>query len=99
VSDRARGIKERTLAMEVKHAQAMGGTFRDAETANMRNLERMEARKRLPKKIAAAVKPRGFAHREVTKKDLADAVQVLRALSRLQAPPAVAAHSAQGPRG
>jgi hypothetical protein len=57
VTDRA--VKERTLALEVRHAEATGGTFRDAETANIRNLERMAARKRdaRPRPLAAKPKP------------------------------------------
>lgn len=41
-----RWLKERTLAIEVKHAQQTGGSLRDAEAANQRSLERLDARKR-----------------------------------------------------
>lgn len=47
--DHARWVKETTLAMEVAHAQRVGGTFRDAENENNRLLERMEAIARAPK--------------------------------------------------
>jgi hypothetical protein len=73
VSDKARALKERTLAIEVQHATLTGGTLRDAEDANMRNLQRLEARKREGKKPAPKTAPRNFAHREITKKDLAAA--------------------------
>jgi hypothetical protein len=49
-----RWVKERTLAMEVEHAQRMGGTFRDAEVENARMLQRMEALARAEK---PAVRP------------------------------------------
>lgn len=41
-----RWLKERTLAMEVRHAQQTGGATRDAELANQRALERLEGKKR-----------------------------------------------------
>lgn len=59
--------------MEVKHQSLIGGTLRDAETANMAALERLEARKREGKKPAPKAKPRGFEHREITKKEVATA--------------------------
>lgn len=70
MSDHNRLLKERTLAIEVAHANATGGTLRDAENANMRALERLEARKRY-KKPSAKAAPRKFEHREITKKELA----------------------------
>lgn len=73
MSDKARALKERTLKIEAEHAQRMGGTFRDAETANMRLLERLEARKRLRKIAAAgpAQKPKRKETPGITKKELA----------------------------
>ena len=41
--DHDRWVKETTLAMEVRHAQFVGGTLRDAEAENARLLIRMEA--------------------------------------------------------
>lgn len=54
--DHARWVKETTLAMEVAHAQRIGGTFRDAEAENARLLLRMEALARHEKPTIA--KPR-----------------------------------------
>jgi hypothetical protein len=54
--DHARWVKETTLAMEVAHAQRMGGTLRDAEAENNRLLLRMEALARNEKPTIA--KPR-----------------------------------------
>jgi hypothetical protein len=55
-SDHDRWVKEQTLAMEVAHAQRVGGTLRDAEAENIRLLQRMEALARLEK--PAICKPR-----------------------------------------
>lgn len=41
--DHDRWVKERTLQMEVEHAERLGLTFRDAEAENLRQLERSEA--------------------------------------------------------
>lgn len=41
--DHDRWVKEKTLAMEVAHAQVLGGSLRDAETENIRLLARMDA--------------------------------------------------------
>ena len=66
--DHSRWVKEKTLSLEAHHIQIAGGTFRDAETANTRNLERLAARQRLAKpKPAAKV---NTAQREVTHADL-----------------------------
>lgn len=54
--DHARWVKEQTLAIETRNAQAMGLSFRVAETENTRQLERLAARKR--KKIAPKKVPR-----------------------------------------
>ena len=54
--DHDRWVKETTLAMEVRHAQLMGGTLRDAEAENARLLVRMEALAREAK--PAIAKPR-----------------------------------------
>lgn len=86
MNDKARALKERTLAMEVAHATATGGTFRDAETANMRALERLEARKREPKKPKPQAKRREFQHREVTKKELASVTRKPAKPKKLSAP-------------
>lgn len=59
----ARWVKEKTLAMEVEHAKLLGGTSRDAEDENARQLERMEGLARegaapSSKPPAAATAPR-----------------------------------------
>lgn len=51
--DHARWVKEQTLAIEANHASAAGVSFRDAETNNTRQLERLANRKRKPKKPKA----------------------------------------------
>jgi hypothetical protein len=48
--DHARWVKEHTLKMEVEHARSIGQSTRDAETHNIRNLERLSNRKQKPKK-------------------------------------------------
>lgn len=48
--DHARWVKEETLKAEIKHAQLRGLSFRDAETENTRQLERLAQRKLKPKK-------------------------------------------------
>lgn len=53
--DHARWVKEHTLKQEIEQAKAAGGSTRDAETANIRALERLAGRKRKPK---APKKPR-----------------------------------------
>lgn len=68
--EHARWVKERTLAAEIQHAQTIGLSARDAETANIRNLERLEARKRDAKPRTTPAKPQ---RREVTRADLAAA--------------------------
>lgn len=66
--DHARWVKERTLAMEIEHAQANGGTLRDAENANRAALGRLSARQgSKPAPVARR------AEREVTKAKLAEA--------------------------
>lgn len=52
--DHDRWVKETTLAMEVAHAQRVGGTLRDAEAENARLLLRMEALARNEKPAPAA---------------------------------------------
>jgi hypothetical protein len=86
VTDKARALKERTLAIEVHHAELTGGTLRDAETANARNLERMEARKSQPRRVAPPAKPRVFQHREVTKQDAAEVTRRPAPVKKLHAP-------------
>lgn len=56
--DHARWVKETTLAMEVAHAQRMGGTLRDAEAENARLLIRMEALARNERPAISKPKPR-----------------------------------------
>lgn len=75
-ADHDRWVKERTLAMEVAHAQRMGGTFRDAEAENARLLQRMEALARNEKPTIA--KPR----RSRQERMLERAVEVREALPR-----------------
>lgn len=58
--DHDRWVKEQTLRREIEHASALGLSFRDAETTNIRNLERLAARKRdfkAPKPRAAKPQP------------------------------------------
>lgn len=68
-ADHSRWVKEKTLQLEAAHIQIAGGTFRDAETANAANLERMAARKReaKPKPVKRKV---DAAQREVSHADL-----------------------------
>lgn len=52
--DHARWVKEHTLKREILHAQSLGLSYRHAEIANTRQLERLAARKRKkpkPKKL------------------------------------------------
>lgn len=94
--DHARWVKEKTLEMEVRHAQTVGGTFRDAETQNNAALIRLEnrrARKRLSRQgrkreIAAQ---RKIAGREITRKELSDAGVTRRPASPILKPPPIAA--------
>jgi hypothetical protein len=44
--EHARWVKDQTLKIEVDHARAMGGTYRDAEVANERSLARLAGRRR-----------------------------------------------------
>lgn len=71
--DHARWVKERTLAMEVAHAQLLGGSLRTAEDENNRLLEEMEARIREDKPAPLLVGPerreRRVAERGVTRRD------------------------------
>lgn len=64
--DHPRWVKERTLAMEVAHAQRTGGTLRDAEAENARLLARMEALARAEKPAPQALEraSREERHRE-----------------------------------
>lgn len=78
--DHARWVKETTLAMEIAHAQRMGGTFRDAEAENARLLIRMEALARNEKPTIA--KPRKSRQQRMLER----AVEVKAALPR---PPAL----------
>lgn len=48
--DHARWVKEQTLAIEANHARATGLPFRQAETENLRQLERLANRGRKPRK-------------------------------------------------
>lgn len=74
--DHDRWVKEQTLAMEIAHAQRMGGTLRDAETENSRLLLRMEAIARYEK--PAITKPRKSRRQRL----LDRAVEVREALPR-----------------
>ena len=66
--DHARWVKDRTLALESAHAQVLGLSMRDAETANARNLDRLDARQaRRPARKPKAVTT---ARRELTRADL-----------------------------
>lgn len=47
--DHARWVKEETLKIEMRDAAARGLSFRDAESVNTRQLERLAGRKRKPK--------------------------------------------------
>lgn len=70
--DHARWVKERTLEVEARHANVIGGSIRDAEDANARNLIRLDARKResKPKLVKQAV---DVGSREITHADLKEA--------------------------
>lgn len=66
--DHARWVKERTLALEVQHAQLLGGTLRDAEDANRIALARLASRNlhRKPKSRPTPTKrPEPATHREL----------------------------------
>ncbi len=71
-ADHARWVKERTLEIEARHANAIGGSIRDAETANANNLIRLDARKRedKPKPVKQAV---DVAKRDISHADLKEA--------------------------
>ena len=68
--DHARWVKEQTLKREILHAQSVGLSARDAETTNMRALERLANRKQRPakpkKQRAKAIKPETFAEAGVS---------------------------------
>lgn len=68
--DHARWVKEQTLAIEARNARAMGRSFRDAETENTRQLERLANRKRkkpAPKKLPRPIdNPEQLAKEGVT---------------------------------
>lgn len=51
--DHARWVKDKTLKMEIEQARSIGQSVRDAETSNMRHLERLSNRKQKPKKPKA----------------------------------------------
>lgn len=55
--DHARWVKDRTFAMEADHAKSIGLSMRDAETANLRNLDRLAARRRTARPAAARTGP------------------------------------------
>lgn len=67
--DHARWVKERTIAIEVEHAQKMGGTLRDAETANAKHLERLANRKKIalppPRFKQPTIQRRELTHEEL----------------------------------
>lgn len=67
--EHARWVKERTLSIEIEHAQKAGGSLRDAEAANIANLARMAGRARFakPARKAAPAKPK---YREVSPEEL-----------------------------
>lgn len=67
--DHARWVKERTLEVEARHAHVIGGTIRDAEDANNRNLIRLDARKR-ENKPKPVKRPVDAGKREITHSDL-----------------------------
>jgi hypothetical protein len=46
--DHARWVKDQTLKIEMNHVRSVGGSARDAETNNMRALERLANRKQRP---------------------------------------------------
>jgi hypothetical protein len=70
--DHSRWVKERTLEVEARHAHVIGGSIRDAEDANARNLIRLDARKRedKPKPVKQAV---DVGKREITHAQLKEA--------------------------
>lgn len=67
--DHARWVKEQTLKLEIDNARARGLSFRDAETENTRQLERLANRKRrppAPKKAKRIDTPEQLAKEGVT---------------------------------
>jgi hypothetical protein len=56
--DHDRWVKEKTIAMEVAHAERIGATLRDAEAENARLLARAEQLAKRTAPIAAPRKPR-----------------------------------------
>lgn len=67
--DHSRWVKERTLEIEARHVHAIGGSIRDAEDANARNLIRLDARKR-ENKPKPVKRPVDAGRREITHADL-----------------------------
>ena len=84
-----RWVKERTLAMEANHIALVGGTFRQAEDANIVALNRMASRQ------AAArprQKPAKRKRRTVTAAELAEAGVTKKAAPIVQAPISPCSH-------
>lgn len=75
--DHDRWVKERTLAIEVAHAERTGGTLRDAERENARMLIRMEALARSEK-----IKTQPDPHKSRRQRFLERAVEVREALPK-----------------
>lgn len=84
--DHDRWVKEQTLEREVAHAKASGLSLRAAETANMRALERLAARKRDKKKRKPAAKP------QPTKAQLAESGVTRRVATAKQLPVSACNH-------
>jgi hypothetical protein len=70
--DHARWVKDHTLKMEAEHAQKTGQVFRNAETANLRNLERLDGRKRVRPSQPRRPKKSAGERREERAKQLRD---------------------------
>ena len=77
--DHARWVKDQMLKIEIADAQSRGLSFRDAETINMRQLERLARRKQKPR---APKKPR----KDITPEQLAASGVTVRQAPKRKAP-------------
>ncbi len=76
--------------MEVHQATSSGGSLRTAEDANMASLARLAMRRSGPAKKRKNKKRREFAHREITKTELANASVTRKPASPILTPPPIA---------
>ena len=87
--EHARWVKERTLAMEANHATMVGGTFRQAESANLVALDRLASRQA---KNKPRQRPAKRKCREVTAEDLAAAGVTKKPAEVIAAPASPCSH-------